>query len=147
MGSRDRNPVAMPGPAGMQSALGPEDELEDEGNSSDGSLSEGSAGTTCGGEAGGEARDAAVGGARGVGCAMCRAMAMQGAAGSKLMVEKRDCKISEGKEVETETASASNEQGPEYEVVVDREIQKVREKHSCHIHHHSLRMMRVHKVE
>ena len=32
----------------------------------------------------------------------------------KLWVEKRDCKISEGKEVETEMASASNVQGTKY---------------------------------
>ena len=46
-------------------AQGLEDKLEDEGNSSDGSLSEGSAGTTCGGEAGGEAGGAAAAGAGG----------------------------------------------------------------------------------
>ena len=38
-------------------------------------------------------------------------------------MEKRDYKISEGKEVEMETASASNVQGPEYRVVVDLDLE------------------------
>ena len=40
------------------------------------SLSEGSEGTTYGGEANGEAGGVAAGGAGGTGCAMCRTMAI-----------------------------------------------------------------------
>ena len=65
----------------------------------------------------------------------------------KLRVEKRDCKISKGKEVEMETASASNVQGSEYRVIVELEIWKLKEKHGCRVHRRSLRMTPVHKVE